>query len=44
MRKNKSQNILRFTKRVLSLQRVKFLTARQKYEKKARCANVEQSK
>lgn len=29
---------------VLSLQRVKFLTARQKYEKKARLANVEQIK
>lgn len=35
---------MRFAKCVLSLQRVKFLTARQKYEKKTRCANVEQSK
>ncbi|EGC18647.1 hypothetical protein HMPREF9141_2846 [Prevotella multiformis DSM 16608] len=26
------------------MQRVKFLTARQKYEKKAKCANVEQIK
>ena len=35
---------MRFAKYTLSLQRVKFLTARQKYEKKARLANVEQIK
>ena len=35
---------MHYAKCALSLQHVKFLTARQKYEKKARLTNVEQIK
>jgi len=38
--KNNPQNILRFAKCDLSLQRVKFINSAQKYEKGARETNI----